>query len=309
MPDAWLPAIQETLASGQRTETEYTAGDHVFSCCSAGGASNYVNIYGRDITARRAAEEALRRSENRLDSILGSLDDVVWSITMPDQKRVYLSPAAEALYGYPVDELIHSPDLWHQVVHPEDRPRVMAYWEDIVPQGAAEIEYRIVRPDGEVRWVYDRGHVIVDDAGNPVRVDTVVADFTARKLAEDRLRYRIAFEELVTDLSTRFVKLAAGEVEEAINQALAAIGTFAAVDRAYVFLFAADGANMNNTHEWCAAGIEPQIENLQGIPSEILPWWMGKLRRSENVHIPSVADLPPEAAAEREILEPKAFVR
>ncbi|MFQ5615801.1 MAG: response regulator, partial [Anaerolineales bacterium] len=56
-------------------------------------------------------------------------------------------------------------------------------------------------------------------------------------------------------------------------------------------------------HEWCAPGIEPQIDKLQGLPVDMLPWWMAKIRGLEIIHIPRVADLPPEAGAEREILE------
>jgi PAS domain S-box-containing protein len=79
------------------------------------------------------------------------------------------------------------------------------------------------------------------------------------------------------------------------------------VDRAYVFQLTADGATMNNSHEWCAAEVEPQIANLQGIPSDALPWWMDKIRHSETIHIPLVSALPPEASAEREILEPQGI--
>jgi signal transduction histidine kinase/ActR/RegA family two-component response regulator len=72
------------------------------------------------------------------------------------------------------------------------------------------------------------------------------------------------------------------------------------VDRAYVFAFA--GATMSNTHEWCADGVEPQIDNLQGLPVEVFPWWVARIERQEVIHIPTVADLPDEAAAERSIL-------
>ncbi len=132
-------------------------------------------------------------------------------------------------------------------------------------------------------------------------------ELAERRRIEDMLRHRIAFEELVTSLSTRFIALSSAELDEAITQSLAAIGNFAGVDRAYVFLFSADNAYMSNTHEWCRPGIEPQIANLQGIPTDIFPWWMNKLRRGENIYMPSLADLPPEASTERRILEPQGI--
>jgi signal transduction histidine kinase/CheY-like chemotaxis protein/putative methionine-R-sulfoxide reductase with GAF domain len=132
-------------------------------------------------------------------------------------------------------------------------------------------------------------------------------DLADRTRVESELIYRIAFEELVTSLSTNFINLAPDEVDAGITRALRAIGEFAGVDRAYVFLLADHGRVMNNTHEWSAPDIEPQIDNLQGIPADILPWWMAHLTRFESVHIPCVADLPPEASAERAILEPQGI--
>jgi len=159
--------------------------------------------------------------------------------------------------------------------------------------------------EAEVRLVSLFADQAVIAMENARLLEQVQRELTERTRVEDALRYRVAFEELVTDLSTRFIALAPAEVDGAVNHGLAAIGSFCGVDRAYIFLFAEAGVTMDNTHEWCAVGIEPQIANLQGIPCEILPWWMDKLRRFEDIYIPIVSALPPEASAEREILEPQ----
>ena len=129
-----------------------------------------------------------------------------------------------------------------------------------------------------------------------------------RRRVERELRERSAFENLVTTISTHFINLSESDVDEGINNALRAIGEFAGVDRSYVFLVSDDGTVMNNTHEWCAPGIEPQIERLQGLPSAILPWWTEKVRRLETIHIPRVADMPDAARAERELLQAQQIV-
>ncbi len=128
-------------------------------------------------------------------------------------------------------------------------------------------------------------------------------ELTERTQIERELVYRIAFEELVTSLSTSFIKLPPDEVDASIRHALAAIGEFTAVDRAYVFLLADHARVLNNVCEWVAPGIEPQQSRLQNIASATLPWLMQRLYHFEDVHIPCVADLPPEAATERAILE------
>jgi PAS domain S-box-containing protein len=80
------------------------------------------------------------------------------------------------------------------------------------------------------------------------------------------------------------------------------VGEFVGADRAYLFQHAEDGSTTSNTHEWCGEGVEPQIENLQGLPTDTFPWLMRRLEL-QGVAEALVRDLPPEAPAEREILE------
>lgn len=134
-------------------------------------------------------------------------------------------------------------------------------------------------------------------------VESAQWELAERHRAEDLLRYRAAFERLAVNLAARLTALSPGSVDDGISQGLADIGRYAGVDRGYLFLFAPAGATMDNTHEWCAEGVEPQITNAQDIPSESLPWWVARLRGAETIHIPLVSALPPEAGAEREFLE------
>ena len=93
------------------------------------------------------------------------------------------------------------------------------------------------------------------------------------------------------------------ELDKSIDACLADIGGFCAAGRTYLFQFTPDGTTMNNTNEWCAPGVKPEIENLQGLPLEMFPWWMSLLQAGKNIHVKNVAELAPEARAEKEILE------
>ncbi len=128
-------------------------------------------------------------------------------------------------------------------------------------------------------------------------------ELEARKHVEADLQSRVEFEELITSISTHFINLSPDAVNDSINHALAQIGQFSQVDRSYVFLLSEDGRVMSNTHEWCNEGIQPEIDNLQNVPVDSLPWWMAQLNRLENIHIPHVAKLPPEAEAEKRLLQ------
>ncbi len=125
----------------------------------------------------------------------------------------------------------------------------------------------------------------------------------ARREPRPALERRIAAEGLIVDISTRFVRCSREDIDNEIDNALALAAEFASADRSYVFLSSDNGAAVDNTHEWCAPGVERQIENLQGLSTEDIPWWMDRLHRFESISIPRVASLPPEAAREKEILE------
>jgi signal transduction histidine kinase len=128
-------------------------------------------------------------------------------------------------------------------------------------------------------------------------------EIAERKRAQEAVQYRLAMENLVTTLSTSFINLAPEAIDAVINRALQTIGEFAGVDRSYLFLAYDHETKVNNTHEWCAPGIAPQISTQQGVQAEDFPWIAERLRRLETIHIPRVADLPPEAQAEKAALQ------
>jgi diguanylate cyclase (GGDEF)-like protein/PAS domain S-box-containing protein len=155
-----------------------------------------------DISDRKQAEEALQASERRLEGILASIEDVVWSATADKLLPLYLNQAAETVYGRPVAEFFRKPELWFEIVHPEDRSRLKRQIQVLIGTGHAEIEYRILRPQGDMRWLYCRAHLVRDEDGQSVRIDGISSDITERKQAEARLRHN-AFYDALTNLPNR----------------------------------------------------------------------------------------------------------
>ncbi|RIK46682.1 MAG: hypothetical protein DCC58_02345 [Chloroflexi bacterium] len=161
-----------------------------------------------------------------------------------------------------------------------------------------------------VHYRTPEGDMWIDVSQSPLWTDGVVTGFievvddvTERVLAEEALRERLRFDDLVTTISTRFVNLPAGEIDAGIESALGAIGAFAGVDRSYVFQFNDDLTTMSYTHEWCAPGIAPVQDRLQDFPLANVAWSTGHMLRQEVLHIPRVADIPEEGQADRAELE------
>jgi len=108
------------------------------------------------------------------------------------------------------------------------------------------------------------------------------------------------FERLITTISTRFINLSSDEIDSGIRGALKEIGAFTGVDRSYAFVLSDNGTKIDDTYEWCAEGVKPQTQNRKGISiDDELPWFAKRLRDFEVVHVPCVADLPPEASDEK----------
>ncbi len=145
--------------------------------------------------------------------------------------------------------------------------------------------------------------IVKNELGETVALVGVGRDITDRTRAEEKLLYHNEFQRVITTISTEFIKVDTLRIDEAIEKSLQHLGEFVKVDRSYIFMFSEDGTKMDNTFEWCAEGIEPEIKNLKGLPVEVFPWWMQILRRFENIIVPNVSDMPVEANAEKEILQ------
>ncbi len=191
-----------------------------------------------------------------------------------------------------------------RAIHPEDREGVSrAIERSLAEKKSLEVDYRILLPDGACRYIHGQGEALYDDDGNAIQMAGTVQDVTERKVVERELEYREAFEGRIALISSNFVALPPSEIDLGIESALRALGEFAGLDRSGVFLLSADGSIMGNTHEWCAEGIPSRKKHLRSLPLHKYRWWMEQLERRETIHIPGVEYLPPEAEAEKELLE------
>ena len=243
---------------------------------------------------RKAITKALADSEARFRGLAESIADVFYAMDK-DLRITYWNHAAEAFTGVPATEAMGS-SFYYVFPHVSGSIAEQAYLDVL----------RTARPQAfETQQDLGGQKVFYEVSVYPFKdgLSVFAKDVTARRAAEESLRHRAEIEALVAEISTSFVSLAAGDMDAGINRALRKMGEFAGVDRSYIFLLAADGTRMSNTHEWCATGIEPQRLILQDQSVADYLWSISRLRAGEIVHVPRVGDLPEEASPERRILE------
>ena len=126
-------------------------------------------------------------SEEKFRELAENIDDVFWMTTAHLEEMLYVSPAYEKIWGRTQQSLYDAPRSFIEAIHPRDRSSVITTVQASFEQNF-DIEYRIVRPDGSIRWIWDRGFPILDEQGNPYRRAGIAKDITNRKYTEELLR-------------------------------------------------------------------------------------------------------------------------
>ena len=219
--------LQRTLDSGGYAQGEvdlcrkdgshFVANLYLRAVQSDGGA--FLEGFVEDISARKEAEEALQKSELQFRQMAQTIEEVFW-LSSPDCV-IYASPAFERIWGRSCSELYGSASLWMAAILPEDLPKVRRDIEDRYRGRATEMEYRIARPDGTLRWVSDRGYPLRDASGRVTLLSGVASDITERKQAEVTLK-RYARRLIVLEENLR--KRIAAELHDDIAQVVTALG-------------------------------------------------------------------------------------
>lgn len=161
-----------------------------------------------DISDRKQAEESLQQSEARLNSVLSSLQDVVWSMSLPDLNLRYINPACQILYGYSPADILMNRGILLEMVVPEYRQLVEDTWAEIMEDyhlGVLqneygknwELEYKIELSTGNNRWIRERSHIVYDQYARPISIDGISTDVTERHEAEEKLFKSLQEKEIL----------------------------------------------------------------------------------------------------------------
>ncbi len=268
----------------------------------AGGRFLHLLAMVEDISARKRAEKEREHVISLLQATLESTADGILEIDSSGKIANYNQRFVQ-MWRIP-EELLTARDdnqaldfVMGQLADPGAfMAKVRELYETPEMESFDLLEFR----DGRFFERYSRPQMI---QGRPVGRVWSFRDVSRQKHDERALRQHSEFERLLTAISARFIGVRTGDIDGEIDRAISQIGAFTAVDRSYVFRFDRSGEFMSNTHEWCASGVERQRQNLQNLPVASFPWWLARLQGNAEISLEELSDLPPEAAAEREILQ------
>lgn len=178
------------LNSRRISQIQLTAGDGTTLFADVAVTPNYLP--GRhvvilcDVTERTRAEMALRKSEERFRHMAENIQEIFWTMDAGTHEITYVNPAYATITGHSVCSLQENPASYRELIHPEDRIRILSRLEDLRYSGSFDEEFRFIRADGEVRWVWAKGFPVHEDGETRWLVGTT-QDITSRKQAEMKI--------------------------------------------------------------------------------------------------------------------------
>ena len=178
------------------------------------------------VAERRHADEAARLRDEHLRVAVAAAQMGTWEWTI-SSNAVHWSPSLEAMHGLAPGTFGGTYDAFQADIHPDDRAGVAATIAESLQRGTHRVEYRIVRPDGAVRWVEGRGEVFRDATGRPARVVGVCIDVTERKRADERNR---VLADIARSISASL------DIDTVLQRIADGARTLCASDRAAIFL-------------------------------------------------------------------------
>ena len=238
--------------------------------------------------------EQLAQSESHYRSLIENTSDMV-SIVWPNGEVVYQSPSLEFMLGYKPQDVVGLNVF--DVVHPDDvtstQNALMSLTESNLPSRVFEARFRHLNG----HWVHlEMTGKMIRDGQQTGSIVMSSRNITERKQAEQIIQRQAESERLVSEISERFTRMAAGKMDETINTTMQRVGEFVGVDICRLFLLDEDGVQLTNTHEWCAPGIASALMLMQHVPFyQQYGWWNQQLRAYKVIHMASLDEFPPES--------------
>jgi PAS domain S-box-containing protein/putative nucleotidyltransferase with HDIG domain len=197
----------------------------------------------REQDQKREAEEALRESEERFRQLTENIQEVFWMTDLERSHFLYVSLAYEQIWGRSRDALYSSPNTFFDAVHPDDRERVLAAiqnWQEY------DEVYRILPPDGTLRWVHDRAFPVYNEAGDVYRIAGIAQDITNQQISQETLERQLKEQSVLKEVASYAANSQA--LDDLIEQITRVIGETFELEN-FGFGFVAEGGSVVRMHQ------------------------------------------------------------
>lgn len=237
-----------------------------------------------DVTDLRRAEAVALERGAILEQVFHVIRDMLFVLDAEERFVFFQAGSEDRLYRKPEDFLGHPME---EVMPPMLVSPLRAAMQRAREEGIQELDYSLDLPVGthffnaRLAWLPGGEQCMF-----------LVRDTTEQQTALQARERLNDFVLLLFRLSTRFINLPVNETDQAINDALGDMGRFVDADRAYLFDYDFTSDTASNTHEWCGDGVSPAIDDLQGLPFELIPEWIGQHRQGLTMHVADVQALP-----------------
>lgn len=244
------------------------------------------------------------REYSKFKQITSQITDIVWRTDL-QFNNTYISPSVERILGYSVEEYMILPiekryprktlEMFQQIFLEELEKENQPNSEDLRTQ-TIEIEH--FKADSSIIPIEIHVSFVRDKNGKPVGLQGVSRDITKRKALEEDIKYQNKFRKLLIEIASDFINMSLENVNTSIQNALKELGEFVNADRSYTFDYDWAKDVCNNTYEWCADGITPEIENLQNLPLNMMMEWVETHKKGNPFFVSNVSKLPSGSAKE-----------
>ncbi|MBI9049809.1 MAG: PAS domain S-box protein [Anaerolineaceae bacterium] len=205
----WRGEANQICKDGRRIDVEISSFVHK----DVNGEIVGYSSINRDITEQKQSREDLEQVVSQLSNLYNNLPQAIFSIDIVHNKMLQVSQAHEGIFGYPSEEFFKNPNLWHDIIIPEDKARVTEEIATLQTVKFLKQEFRIIRPDGNLRWIESTMKPTIDEKGKLIRVDGIALDITDRKLSEQTIQRHIKYLTAINSID-RFI---AGNFDLTLN--------------------------------------------------------------------------------------------
>lgn len=256
-----------------------------------------------DITDRRRAQGAVLESEQKHRSLIEQMQE---GLVVDDENGLIqiVNPMFCRMTELEEHELLGKSG--YSLLLSEDQILEMGKRDINRKNGISEeYELEISTRSGKRKTLWFHATPVKDPDGQICGSMSTVIDITEKKLLENELERQTRLRELLMEISSGFINIPFTDLDASVQEALKKMALFVHADRSYTFDYDWDADVCNNIHEWCAEGVSPEIDNLQGVPLLMMQDWVEAHKKGEPMYVPDVFALP--RGAVREILEPQGI--